>query len=224
MIPDRANRLNPAGVAAIPVVTSSEPPPVPPPPSGRQPRDRRRGIVIVPESDIERLVRLEPGQRIAGMRDDPLRQAFLVLIEGDGLPEVHEMCDPPYVHQSRWAAPPLPATDLVIWAKPFPALQVHALVLRQLRTNADLDPPPGTPWAAIDAIARRHAPHEHRVRIDDTGSVYRAGSVRKGSENAHVALCHPCGDGHHNQRDARWPCPDYLAAASCVVTGLEAPS
>jgi hypothetical protein len=35
MTDDRRQRLNPAGVAAIPVVTSSEPPPIPPPPGGR---------------------------------------------------------------------------------------------------------------------------------------------------------------------------------------------
>lgn len=35
MMPDRATRLDPAGVAAIPAVTSSVPPPPPAPPSGR---------------------------------------------------------------------------------------------------------------------------------------------------------------------------------------------
>lgn len=73
----------------MPVLTSSVPPPPPPPPGGiPRPSNqiakeeampglpssgahtRNRGIVIVPESDVARLVHLEPGQRIAGMRDD----------------------------------------------------------------------------------------------------------------------------------------------------------
>ncbi|MCW2768532.1 MAG: hypothetical protein JWO11_4491 [Nocardioides sp.] len=37
MMDDRRQQLNPAGVAAIPVVTSSTPPEPPPPPSGARP-------------------------------------------------------------------------------------------------------------------------------------------------------------------------------------------
>jgi hypothetical protein len=70
-------------------------------------------------------------------------------------------------------------------------------------------------------ILERHAPHRRHVRIDDNGAVYRAGSVRAGTENAVRALCEPCGDGRHDQRGALWPCSDYTDAAAGLAAGLQ---
>lgn len=195
MIPDRATRLDPAGVAAIPAPTSSVPPPPPAPPSGARPIPRRRGVVVIAESDIARLVRLEAGQQIVGIRDDPMRQAFLVLLAGDGLPAVAEFADPPILNGYRYATPPGARIDLT-GRMPSP-LEVHALVLLQLRP-VDLDPPPGSPAAALEAIVRRHAPYQ-------MGNAW---------------WCSFCCGSCQAGESAHWPCGDYVDAAGTVITGL----
>lgn len=219
--PTRAQVLNPAGVAAIPVATSSTPPPVPAVPgatnqaakeevgprnSSSVPRGRRRGVVLIPESDVARLVKLAPGQHIAGLRHDHLRQAFQVLVAGDGLPLVDELCDPPMVDEHRWAAPPPRPVHLADFVETLNAKETHAVVLLQLRTAIDLDPPPGTAWAALDAIVRRHGPYEPR---DFPG----------------VQACRECpripvAAGAGLTRPTYWPCDDYADAAGVVVVGL----
>lgn len=186
--------INRAGVDAIPVVTSSDPPPIPAPPAG-YPKRRQRGVVVIPQSDLERLVRLEPGQRIAGMRDEPTRMAVLFLVEGDGMPEVDEMCDAPTVDGNRWASPPPYPIDLAPGAAP---PYVHGLVLMQLRGPRDYDPPAGTAWSALHEVVTRHYPLE-------MGGRYWC-----------AWCCGSCQDGEH----AHWPCADYVAAAGTVVNGL----
>lgn len=201
--------LDPAGAAAIPAPTSSLPPPPPAPAAGipRPPLqmdrvDRRRGIVIIPESDIAALVKLEPGQRIAGMRDDPMRQSFMVLVEGAGIPACHEFADPPYLNGMRWATPPPRPLNLLDWPAMAP-LELHALVLLQLRTAVDLDPIPGTAWAAAEAIVRRHAP----IKVGDRWWCARC--------------CTAClTDDDDPDVPGHWRCADYVDAAGLVVIGL----
>lgn len=223
MISPHAQALNPAGAAAIPTMTSSTPPPAPTPPGASNqtakeeagPRNgsseaqgRRRGVVLIPESDVARLVRLAPGQHIAGLRHDHLRQAFQVLIAGDGLPLVDEMCDPPLVEKHRWAAPPPRPVHLAAFAETLNAQQTHAVVLLQLRTALDLDPPPGTAWAALEAIVRRHGPYEPR----DFPGVQACRECPRIPVAASAGLTRP----------TYWPCDDYADAAGVVVIGLEA--
>jgi len=200
MIPERATKLDPAGVAAIPAPTSSTPPPPPPPPAGypRPPAPRRRGIVVIPESDVARLVKLGPGQQIIGLRVDEMRSAFLVLVTGDDLPIVNEYTEPPTLHGFRYATPPPGQLTLVDWPAMTP-LELHALVRLSLEPIEGVEQPPGTPWAALAAIVARHAPYEMSGRW-------------------WCSWC--CGDCHAGEH-AHWPCGDYVDAATPIVRGLE---
>jgi hypothetical protein len=173
---------------------------------------RRRGIYIISDDQLTRALRLPPGQQITGARTSFSRLAILVQVEGDDLPEVLPGQEAPTVGggYGSIAYYPLHADQ----AAQLDPGQLHTAVLALLDVvhleDADA-------LAGRQRIIVRHAPRLHRVRLDDNGAVYRAGSVQKDTDNAHRALCQPCGDGHHDQRGALWPCPDYRDASAGLV-------
>jgi hypothetical protein len=183
---------------------------------------RRVGMMVIPESDIERLVRLRPGQRITGLAVDPIMQAVQVRVEGDGLPVHHEMSYPERVDALRYQAPPL--VERVDVGNRSPALQ-HATVLQVLAdliehaghlgaahgVVPDLSVNAHAGWIGADEIARRHAPD-----LEDRGA-YQPSKGHPPACRAHVVDV----DGQFGH--ATWPCPDYRAAALAAVTGLATP-
>jgi hypothetical protein len=171
------------------------------------PAPRRRGVVAIGESDLARLVRPGPGQRIIGLRYDVLRLAVLVHLEGPGLPEVPEGGDPPLIRTSY--APP-PTFDRVDVTN-LPPQQQHDTVLAQLADalehtapaatllTSDISVPAHATWTGADSLIRRHHPGEPWYgRLE-------------------CAHCGPPADG-----PVFWPCPDYVDIATGVVTGLQA--
>jgi hypothetical protein len=57
----------------------------------------RRGIWVLDEDDIAKLIGLPKGQRVIGVHEDWQRLLILVAVEGEGLPEVVPGSDPPIV-------------------------------------------------------------------------------------------------------------------------------
>lgn len=177
-------------------------------PLARQPR--RRGVVVLGEEQLERLVRPGPGQRIIGFAPDPIRLAVLVHLEGDGLPEVAPDSFPPEITLLG------PVTtyyrlDVTGWTPE----RAHAAILAQLAEllehtapaltllTPDVAVPAHATWIGADEIIRRHAPE--RANNDDL-------------------VCSHCRVDHGYPDQVPWPCPDYRAAAQGAVTGLEIPA
>ena len=57
----------------------------------------KRGIWVIDEEELTRLLQLPEGQRVVGVRDDWQRMSILVCVEGDGLPEVTPGTEAPIV-------------------------------------------------------------------------------------------------------------------------------
>jgi hypothetical protein len=60
---------------------------------------RRRGIVMLTQEDLWRLLALGPDEWVSGVLPDPIRDAILIRIEGPTLPEVDAGLVPPYVER-----------------------------------------------------------------------------------------------------------------------------
>lgn len=199
---------------ADPTETQHAPPPRPP---------RRLGVLVIPESDLVRLARVQPGQRITGITTDPMMQAVLLRVEGDGLPEVDDMCVPPRVDALRYQAPPLVER---VDVDGMPADQAHAAVQRVLleliehayHLGADTGVVPDlsvnahAAWTGALEIVRRHAPD-----LQDRGAYQPSKGQAPGCLRCLVDL-----DGQLGAES--WPCPDYRAAAQGAVFGMEVPS
>lgn len=174
---------------------------------------RRAGVLVIPESDLTNLARLQPGQRITGLKTDHMRQAVLLRVEGAGLPEVDELSELPYVDTLRYRPPPLVER---VDVEHLPPAQQHATVLQVLgdllehaghlgaanHVRPDMSVSAHATWIGADEIVRRHAPDLDR--------------------STHRLLCTHCESGP-GAEGAYWPCPDYRAAAQGAVTGLTDP-
>lgn len=57
----------------------------------------KRGIWILDEEDIAKLIKLPEGQRVIGVREDWRRLSIQVGIEGEGLPEVEPGIELPII-------------------------------------------------------------------------------------------------------------------------------
>lgn len=166
---------------------------------------RRVGILAVTEEDLCNLARVEPGQRITGLMTDPMRQAVLIRVEGDGLPVCDQGVYPEFVDALRYRPPALVER---VDVEGLPPAQQHAatlIVLAELIEHAghlsrgDVQPALAlnahATWIGCDQIVRRHAP------------VGRA-------------WCATC---RNSDGAAPWPCPDYRNAALGAVVGLVNP-
>jgi hypothetical protein len=60
-------------------------------------RMRRRGVVLVDEDQLVRLLALPAAWRVLGFQPFPVRMSIGVLVEGPDLPEYAAGCEPPFV-------------------------------------------------------------------------------------------------------------------------------
>lgn len=154
------------------------------------PEYRRRGIYEIGDDELARLLRLPAGQQIVSVSSSWPRLSLLIMVEGDGLPEVVAGGHAPLLN--KWARfHPLTPLDV---SKLSPGA-AHVAVLAELGAVRFEDP------AALAGRARildRHAP----------SSTWQAWP---GCSNC-VAETGAYPD--------EWPCADYLDAAAGLVTGL----
>jgi len=66
-------------------------------PAPAAPPVRRRGVVLVDEDQLGRLLRLPDDWRVLAFQPYPMRLAIGLLVEGPGLPECHPGAEPPLV-------------------------------------------------------------------------------------------------------------------------------
>lgn len=180
-------------------------------------RTRHAGILSIQESDLERLARVGPGQRITGITTDPMTLSVLLRVEGDDLPEVAEGAYPPHVETLRYQAPPLVEHVDVYGMAPAEQHAAVQRVLLELIEHAghlgaatgvvpDLSVNAHAGWIGALDIVRRHPPVTHHP-----------------SSATWCARClHPALGKTYDP--VAWPCPDYRAAAQGAMTGLEIPS
>lgn len=60
-------------------------------------RMRNRGIILLDELAIERMISLPAGQRVIGFEPRPVMLSLAVHVEGEGLPEVYPGAESPIV-------------------------------------------------------------------------------------------------------------------------------
>jgi hypothetical protein len=151
---------------------------------------RRRGIYVIGDDELARLLQLPAGQQIVSVSSDWVRNSMLVLVEGEGLPEVAAGCEAPTLNTWGQLRPlvPLDVSRLSPGA-------AHAAVLAELAAVRFEDP---DALAGRRRILERHARNPH----------WKAWT---GCSNCVAEMG---GDPYE------WPCVDYLDAAAGLVTGL----
>lgn len=154
------------------------------------PERRRRGIYEIGDDQLARLLRLPAGQQVVSVSSNWRRLSLMVMVEGDGLPEVDAGGETPLLN--KWARfTPLSPTD-VDGLTPAAA---HAAVCAELGAVRFEDP---AALAGRRRILERHRPSE-------TWKAWPG--------------CSNCVGEIAGDPD-EWPCEDYLDAATGLVTGL----
>jgi hypothetical protein len=154
---------------------------------------RHRGVYAIGDFELSRLLRLPAGQQVVAVSTEWETASVLLLVEGEGLPEVWDGAHPPRLNQyGRIRC----LTDTVNTnAAGLPPLAAHALVIGELGAVRFEDP---------DSVeGRRRILDRHRPR--DGWTAYPG--------------CSSCVSETDGDPD-EWPCPDYLDAALGLVTGL----
>jgi hypothetical protein len=155
-----------------------------------KPRHRNRGIYVIGDGELARLLRLPAGQHVVAVSTSWERLAVLIMVEGEGLPVVTEGCEAPALNEWGRLRPFFPPN--VANLTPGAA---HAAVLATLGAVRLEEP------AALLGRARileRHGPNPNWAPWP-------------GCSNC---VTETGGDPYE------WPCEDYLDAAADLVIGL----
>lgn len=160
-----------------------------------RPTNRRRGIYVVHEDEITRLLRLPDDQHVIGVSTRWETHSILIMVEGDGLPEIPAGGQAPLLNQwSTFAPRPLDVAQMTPGA-------AHAAIIALL-DGVRFEDPAGV--AGRRRILERHAPVERT----------------KHPEEPH--FCGTCIErpDYSGESAADWPCVDYLDAAGDLAYGL----
>jgi hypothetical protein len=154
------------------------------------PKHRNRGVYVIGDGELARLLRLPPGQQVVAVSTSWERLAVLIMVEGDGLPAVVEGTEAPALNE--WGRLRTMFPPNVSHLAPGAA---HATVMASLGTVRLEEP------AALLGRARvleRHGPNPNWAPWPGCSNCV--------NENG--------GDPYE------WPCEDYLDAAADLVIGL----
>lgn len=161
--------------------------------SGREIASRNRGVYAISDLEVARLLNVPAGQHVVALSMDWPSSSLLILVEGEGLPEVYEGGTAPYLNQHGQLR------SMADWNRcdvaGFRSADAHAAVLAELGAVRFEDP---QVRAGRRRILERHAPRP---------------------EAPWQSCCSSCVSETDGSPDD-WPCLDYLDAATGLVVGL----
>jgi hypothetical protein len=157
----------------------------------------RRGVYEIGDDELARLLRLPPGQRVLSVSSNWARLSLLIMVEGEGLPEVFPGGDTPLLN--KWGRFRTLGDSARLDVSKLSPGAAHAAVLAELGAVRFEDPDALT---GRRRILERHAPYT----LPDVPDREGPWCSIEGTTDGGAA--------------GGWPCEDYLDAAAGLVCGL----